>query len=122
MLGVHGVHPADDSRQVCFLVNSDPGVHVGHRDLQLLAEALNETARDDYHLYAAGTLEDQTAFNRPRSFFNRRLQETAGVHDEDIGFIRYAAKLKPGLREITQHVLRINEVLGAAERNNADGH
>ncbi len=51
-----------------------------------------------------------------------RVDERAGVDDDDVGVAGVGGDLVPGLSRVAQHDLAVDEVLRAAERDEADLH
>ena len=57
---------------------------------------------------------------RADAFFLGRVDEGAGVHDHDVGLVRVRCQRHSRLVQMARHDFRIDEVLGAAERNQPD--
>ena len=96
---------------------------VDFRDVgaDFIAVALNEAAGDDEALGAAavGDLVLNHLEDGVDGFLLGGVDEGAGVDDEDVGVFGAGGKLGASAMEQAHHDLGINEVLGAAERDEA---
>ena len=65
-------------------------------------------------------IEHDLSENRADGLLLGRVDEAAGVHDDDARFLRIE-KRQPLPLQMAQHHLGVDEVLGASERHDADG-
>ena len=99
---------------------ADHRVHFGNLLADVVAETLDHAARDNQFLRAAeffvlGHFQDGV-----HRFFLRRLDEAAGVNDQDVGFARARRKFVTSARENAHHHLAIHEVLRASQADKSD--
>jgi hypothetical protein len=104
------------------LAGADDGVDFGDVAADLVAVALDEAAGDDEALGAAAVgdfvlhhLEDGVD-----GLLLGGVDEAAGVDDEDVGVLGARGELGAAAMEQAHHDLGVDEVLGAAERDEAD--
>ena len=100
---------------------ADDGVDFGNVFLDFVAVALDEAAGDDELAgaalsFVAGHLEDGVD-----GFLLGGVDEGTGVDDEDFGVFGAGGEARAGAVEEAHHDLGIDEVFGAAERDEADG-
>ena len=94
---------------------ADHAVDLGDQRLQLIAEALRETARDDQLLsraLALGVFEDRLG----RLGFGR-VDESAGVDDDRVCLVGLRDERPARRAELRDHHLGIDQVLRAAQRD-----
>jgi len=108
--------------QNCFqLAGADYGVHFRDALADFVAVALDEAAGDDEFFrpprgLVAGHFQDGVD-----GLLFGRVDEAAGVDDEDFGFLRMGGEAGSCTVEQTHHHLGVDEVLGAAQGNKAHG-
>ena len=112
----------DDFSGVGDLVEADEGVHLGHLAREFLRKTLRHAAADDQFL--PGFLAQAALLvrleDRLDGFLLRGVDERAGVHDEHVGVFRICGDLHAALDHAAKHDLGIDQVLGAAEADDAD--
>ena len=99
---------------------ADDGVDLGDVFLDFVAIALDEASGDDELLgfamrLMAGHLEDGVD-----RFLLGRVDEGAGVDDQDVGGFGVAGDARAGVVEQAHHDFAVDEVFGAAEADESD--
>ena len=112
----------DDGSGIGHLVEPDESVDFGEFLLELGGEALGHAAADDQFLagaafHSAGLVGLEDGFD---GFFLGGVDECAGVHHQDVGFIGVAGDFHAIGKDTAKHDLCIHEVFGAAEADHAD--
>ena len=110
---------ADDLRH---FAGAEHRVDLRNLRLQLVAIALAEAAGHDQPLAGAGLLELRELENGVDRFLFRRIDERAGIDDEDVGFGRVRRQRVAALLREPHHHLGVDEVLRTAERDETDLH
>ncbi len=88
--------------------------------LNLVAEALDQASGNDEFLgLAAGFVRGHFEDGVDR-FLLRAFDEGAGIDDDDVGVFGAAGEFGSGAREQAHHDFAVDEVLGAAEADEAD--
>ena len=120
--GVAGRGEAGGVEDRFEFAGADDGVDFGDVLLDLVAVALDEAAGDDEALGFAAVrglvldhLEDGVD-----GLLLGGVDEGAGVDDEDFGVFGVGGELAAGVMEQAHHDLGVDEVFGAAERDEAD--
>ncbi len=108
----------EDMRDVA---GAEHGVDLRDLLLQGVAVAFGEAAGDDQPA-AGGLLPGGHLQNRVDRLLLGAVDEGAGVHDDDVGAVGVGRDLVAGLFSCAEHDLGIDEVLRAAEGNEADLH
>jgi hypothetical protein len=102
------------------LAGADDGVDFRDVSPDLVAIALDEAPGDDEFFGAAGGFEASHFEDGVDGFLFRGVNEGAGVDDEDFGVFRAGCEACAGAVEEAHHDLGVDEVFGAAERDEAD--
>ena len=104
------------------LVEAHERVDLGKLRGKIGGIALREAAADDEFL--AGLRPVETATVRlqdgPDALFLGGIDEAAGIHQNHVGFVGLGGEFVTMTLGISKHDLRIDEVLGAAEADEAD--
>ena len=112
---------ADDVADLRDLINAHERVDLGEKFRQLIAKALREAPGDDQpltamlHVAHGGGFED-----RIDALFLRGVDERTGVDDDHIGSRSVVGHFNAILEEGAEHDFGIDEILGAAQGNQAD--
>ena len=105
----------DDLGDFFAAENADDVIDLRNLLEKILLLAFGEAASHDYRPHAPLLLEGQHLANDPKRFLPGRLDETAGVDNNDVGAVRVGSKCVPVLRKPAEHALRIDQILGAAQ-------
>ena len=96
------------------MIEADEGIDLRNRLLKIGAELLHHAAADDQALdpfsLALGDLQDGVD-----RLFLRRVDEAAGVDDDDFSFADLGRELRAVVRELGDVTLTVDRVLVAAE-------
>src|SRR5579863_7083504 len=103
------------------LAGADDGVDLRNVFADLVAIALDEAAGDDELARGAGGFVARHLEDGVDRLLPGRVDEAAGVDDEDFGVLGARGKARAGAVEQAHHDLAVDEVLGAAQRNKAHG-
>ena len=103
------------------VVHADHGVHVRAGLEDAFAIPLREAAGNDDGLAAAVLLELAGAEDRGDRLLAGVLDERAGVDDDGVGLVDLDADVEAALVQLRGHDLEIDEILRAAQRDEADG-
>ena len=96
------------------------GIDFGNVLLNLVAEAFDQASGDDeFPGLAAGLVGGHLKDGVDR-FLLGAFDERAGVDDDDVGVLGAAGEFGSGAREQAHHDFAVDEVLGAAETDEAD--
>jgi hypothetical protein len=95
--------------------DTDNLIDVRHFFEQPIALAFRQTARDDDGADPTLPLQFEHLSHDCQRFLPRRLDETAGIYDDDIRAVRVRCQREPILRELAEHPLAVHCVFGAAE-------
>ena len=105
------------------MVEADEGIHFRHDARQIFGETLRQTSGDDDLLAGAvfvfGTFLDGFKDGIDRLRF-RHVDERAGIDDEHVGEFGIGREGHTCLREVADHDFRVDEIFGAAERDETD--
>ena len=103
------------------LAGADDGVDLGNVLLDLVAVALDQAAGHDEAagLAAGGDLVLRHLEDGVDRLLLGRVDEAAGVDDQNLGVLGAGGELGAGVVEQAHHHLGVDEVLGAAERDEA---
>ena len=101
--------------------DADDAIDVGHFLEQRIALALREAAGDDHGANLALLLEVEHLADDTQRFLSGRLDEAAGVDDDDVGAAGIGHQGVAVLRELAEHALGVHEVLGTAEADERVG-
>ena len=117
----------DDGRHFGDLVEPDESVDlVVQLHCEVLREPLGHAAGNDQLLVAAALAEAALAMRLEDvadRLFLRRVDERARVDDHHVGLVGVGHDAHAGLVQVADHDLGIDEILSAAERDEADfGH
>ena len=113
----------DDRAQFAHLIEPDESIH-----FRQLLRAVRAAKRCDMQPLTISFWFGrflQPAFlmrlqNRLDRFFLGRIDEGAGVDDQDIRFVSVGGDLHPSLQNAPEHDLGIDQILGAAEADHPD--
>ena len=97
-------------------------VHIRYISANLIAVAFDQAARNDQLLCAASVadLVIRHFQDRVDAFLLGRIDERAGVDDDDVGVLRGWSQLRTGVVQKAHHHLTIHQIFGAAERDKTD--
>ena len=99
---------------------SNDGVDFRNVLLDLVAEAFDQASGDDeFFRVAAGFVGSHLEDGVDR-FLLRAFDEGAGVDDDDVSVFRAASQFGSGARQQAHHDFAVDQVLGAAEADEAD--
>ena len=96
------------------LAGADDGVHLGNVLPNLVAVALDQAAGDDQLFGRAGGFVAGHLQNRIDRLLLGRVDEAAGVDDEDFGLFGMGGQAGASARQQAHHHLGIDEVFRAA--------
>jgi len=96
-----------------------PSIHLRHFPLQLVPITLHKATHDKELLELSFPLSLRHFENGLDGLFHRRLNESAGVDDSDVRFVQSCHKPVFLLRQPSQDVLAVDEVLGATQTDDA---
>lgn len=113
----------DDLGNLFDLVDAHEGVDFGKEFGKFFAETLRQAAGNDQALSAVLGFAEFGGFeNGVDTFFLGGVDEGAGVDDDDIGAGGVVGDFDTAFHERAEHDLGIDEVLGAAEGDEAHAH
>ena len=127
----HGVEPPgamlqrllDNAADLTDLVDPDEGIDLGQELRQFVAEPLRQTARNDQTLPAVFRLPQLGRFeNRVDALLLCRVDKRTGVNDDDIRLACVVGNFDAVFEQVPHHDFRIDQVFGAAERNQSHAH
>ena len=104
------------------LIEPHEGVDLGQLDGEIGGIALGEAPSDDELLPRLGPVETaaMSLKDGPDAFLLGRIDEAAGIHQDHIGLVGLGGQFVAVELGVTEHDLGINEILGAAETDQAD--
>ncbi len=112
----------DDVARVGDLVEADECIDFGHLACEFLGKTLRHAAAHDQLL--AGFFAQAALLVRVEDcvdgFLLRGVDERAGVDDEHVGLVGVGRDFHSVFQNAAEHDLGIDEVLRAAERDDAD--
>ena len=115
--------PFDDGHDLGELVEADEGVDLGQRFRQFLGETLRHAAGHDEFLRVMAALQAAVAVRLQDgrdAFLLGRVDERAGVDDHHVGGGGIGGQAQSGQSQVAGDDLGIDQVLCAAERDDAD--
>ena len=119
-----GVDFLDDRRDLGDLVEPDERIDfVVQRGREILRETLRHAAGDDELLFLAALLHAAVLVHLEDvadRFLLGRIDERAGVDDDDVRLFGLGDDGHAGLVQVADHDLAIDEILGATEGNETD--
>ena len=121
-IGLPGGRRGDRAHDVGHLAGAQHGVDLADLRLQFAAVALRQAAGDDEFLAAPGLLQLGELQDRVHRLLLGRVDERAGVDHEHVGRRRVGGDVVAGLLDQADHHLGVDEVLRAAEGDEADFH
>jgi len=109
------------------LIEADEGVDFGEFAGEFGGESLGHAASDDEALIGAAAVEAAIAVgfeNSGDAFGFGRVNEGAGIDDEDIGFGGVGGEFHAGGAKVAEHDFGIDEILSTTEGDETDfgGH
>ncbi len=110
--GAHDVPEAPDAEH---------GVDLRQLLQDRILVALAQTARDDQTAQPALLLELRHLQNVVDGLALRGVDEAAGIHDREIRPLRLGHQREAGLVEKVEHLLAVDQILGAAKRDHGKG-
>jgi len=121
--GARGRRPtADCSDNVWYFASSEDGVDFGNFLPELVAVALCKTTGHDEPLTVALRLVPRHLEDRVDRFLLRRVDESAGIDDDDVRTRRIRREVVAGVARKPEHYFRVDEILGTPERDETDFH
>ena len=109
----------DRAQHVVHLSGAEGGVDLGDLAAQLLVVALGEAAGDHQTPRAARLLLARHLEDRVDRFLLGPVDERARVDDDDVRLFRVRHQPVPALRQVPEHHLAVDEVLGAPQADHA---
>jgi hypothetical protein len=110
----------DHGGDLVEVADPDPGVHTGVAAAELGPRPLGIAAGHD-DLASAPPFAFQGRGDGLLGFYARRPDETAGVEDDDVGLLGIGGEAEAVRRQVAQHDFAVDQVLGAAEGDQAYG-
>jgi hypothetical protein len=101
---------------------SQKEVDLGKGGGQLVLVSLHQASNRDQRLACAVGLEPSRLHNGVDRLVFRGIDETAGIHDDDVGRPEVARFFRPVRQELCKVSLAVDRVLVAAEGDEADFH
>ena len=122
LLGHEDLVPgADNFSDLLDVPGAQASINFGDVGQEFIAITLHQATRHDELLAGAGFLHGGGFKDGLNAFLLRGVNESAGVHHQDVGLlqlIRDGVALEP---QVPQHDLAIHEVLGTAQGHEAHG-
>ena len=114
--------PVKEGSRPLDLIEPHEGVDLGQLDGEIGGIALGEAPSDDELLPRLGPVETaaMSLKDGPDAFLLGRIDEAAGIHQDHIGLVGLGGQFVAVELGVTEHDLGINEILGAAETDQAD--
>ena len=114
----HALHDFADFRH---LVNAHERVHFRHEFGQFVAEPLRQAAGNNDRLAPPVRVAQFHGFeNGIHALLLRGVNERAGVDDDGIGLRGVIGDFDAAFQQGAEHDFGVHQILGAAERNQAD--
>ena len=95
-------------------------VHLGELIEQDILLPLGQAAGDDDPFDVPGAFPPEQLLDDPARLLPGRVDEPAGIDDDQVRFLSLGHQHKPVLRQQSEHPLGIDKVLGAAEADKRD--
>ena len=95
-------------------------VHLGELIEQDILLPLGQAAGDDDPFDVPGAFPPEQLLDDPARLLPGRVDEPAGIDDDQVRFLSLGHQHKPVLRQQSEHSLGIDKVLGAAEADKRD--
>ena len=108
--------------QPVHLRRAEEEIDLGQRFLELALVSLDHAADGDDRRACAGRLVLTRLHQRVERLLLRRVDEAAGVHDDDFGVVQIGRELSAMIGELREIALGIDGVLVAAKRDQSDPH
>ena len=122
LLGLENlVSSADDLGDLLDIAGTQAGVYFGNIGEQFIAVAFHQAARHDELFAGPGFLHFRSFENGVNTFLLCGINESAGVHHQDIGLVHLVGDhiaLEP---QMSQHDLAIHKVLGTSQGHESHG-
>ena len=115
LLALRAADPIENRCDLFPSEDADDLIDVRHFFEQPIALALGQTAGDDDGADPALPLQFEHLSDDGQRFLPGRLDETAGIDDDDIRAVRVRRQRETILRELAEHPLAVHCVFGAAE-------
>ena len=109
-------HPGD----LLAAEDADDLVDLGKLLEQDVFLPLGQAAGDDHALDRPGALPLEHLLDHAARFLPGRVDEPAGIDDDQVGLLPLGHQREPVLRQQPEHPLGIDQVLGAAQADKAD--
>jgi hypothetical protein len=113
----------DDRRDLGELVEADEGIDLGHGAAQFGGETLGHAAGHDQLLRVVAAMQAPALVgleDGADAFLLGRVDEGAGVDDHHVGRVGIGREFHAREAQMPGDDFRIDEILGAAERDEAD--
>ncbi len=118
--GAGGLRPVQEAGQGGKIVHPDEQVDFREVLYELRAIALHQAAGHHQAHLRPGLLQAGQIQDGVHRLFTGRLDEAAGIDQEEIGGGRLPGDLPAGAGEAPQHDFRVHQVLGAAQGDGVD--
>ncbi len=113
--------PFRDPRDLLAAEDADDLVHLGELIEQDISLPLGQAAGDDDPFDLPCPLTAQQFLDDAARFLPGRIDEPAGIDDDQVGLLILGHKHEPVLRQQPEHPLGVDKILGAAEADERDG-
>ena len=108
-------HQSRSTQNLLQLAGADHRIDLRNVLLDFVAIAFHQAAGNDQLLRPAADLVLRHLQDRVHRLLLGRVDERAGVHDDDVGVFGARRDLGPTLREQAHHDLAVHQVLGTAQ-------